>query len=484
MPTINQLPSIDQVSGGNQIPTYYSGSGDARKMSVSLLQEYMQDNLSFPGVASNASGVNYNPAGAGAVTRTVEAKLRESVSVLDFGADPTGVTDSTLAIQAAINYVESTFGGGGGAVYVPKGSYRLTNKIIIKGFIRLIGENYLSTTLFWDGTYTFGHCVELGPSALVPTHTFGSRIENLSLSGLDIYRGLDKAMVYTVGAHQYSGLYNVFIRRFRSIGVHYDVGVGGPATFFLHQVELQASSTAPTLGTTIGLKCSAAGAFVSAIDLIVQGDATNAMSSGVLMNKDNLVLTGGHFEHCTVAVNLVQNESTVCVNTIRGVTGHNSVPTLIGVASTNNLIYSIDAVANVTSDLSLSLSVLNDLKDGVTISALGGTALASYTNQARRGGNNLPFSWASYLVGSGFGEKYNVTSVSVVGTGDFTFTLSRAMNSTDVCPVVNGRFSSAAPGFFVATVLSTTQIQVKCYDASGVAADPQRIYLSVFANEN
>ena len=108
MPTINQLPSIDQVSGGNQIPTYYSGSGDARKMSVSLLQEYMQENLSFPGVASNASGVNYNPAGTGAVTRTVEAKLRdEGVSPVDFGAVGNGTTNDLTAINLAADYAAS-----------------------------------------------------------------------------------------------------------------------------------------------------------------------------------------------------------------------------------------------------------------------------------------------------------------------------------------------------------------------------------------
>lgn len=126
MPTINQLPPIDQVSGGNQIPTYYSGSGDARKMSVSLLQEYMQENLSFPGVASNASGVNYNPAGTGAVTRTVESKLRDVVSVKDFGAVGNGVADDTAAIQAAIDSLPTN----GGAVYMPPGTYLLQSSIV------------------------------------------------------------------------------------------------------------------------------------------------------------------------------------------------------------------------------------------------------------------------------------------------------------------------------------------------------------------
>ena len=52
------------------------------------------------GVTSNALNVEYDPAGAGAVATTVQAKLRETVSVEDFGADPTGVTDSTAAIRS------------------------------------------------------------------------------------------------------------------------------------------------------------------------------------------------------------------------------------------------------------------------------------------------------------------------------------------------------------------------------------------------
>ena len=55
------------------------------------------------GISANASGITYDPAGTGAVATTVQTKLRESVSVLDFGAVGNGITDDTAAIQAAYN---------------------------------------------------------------------------------------------------------------------------------------------------------------------------------------------------------------------------------------------------------------------------------------------------------------------------------------------------------------------------------------------
>lgn len=52
---------------------------------------------------------------ATATTRSLESRLMDSVSVLDYGADPTGVADSTTAIQAALDT--------GKSVDFPKGVY-------------------------------------------------------------------------------------------------------------------------------------------------------------------------------------------------------------------------------------------------------------------------------------------------------------------------------------------------------------------------
>lgn len=51
----------------------------------------------------DAGQISYTPPFTGGVTTNVEVKLSETISVLDFGADPSGATDSSAALQAAFN---------------------------------------------------------------------------------------------------------------------------------------------------------------------------------------------------------------------------------------------------------------------------------------------------------------------------------------------------------------------------------------------
>ena len=46
MPQINQLPVVDQINTGDQIPIYSQSNGDARRSSVNTLMTYIQGALS------------------------------------------------------------------------------------------------------------------------------------------------------------------------------------------------------------------------------------------------------------------------------------------------------------------------------------------------------------------------------------------------------------------------------------------------------
>lgn len=75
-------------------------------------------------------------AGAGAVPHSVLDKLRERVSVLDYGAVGDGSTDDTAAFTAALN----SFGTAGGALEVPAGKrYRIASDITIPSNVVLVG---------------------------------------------------------------------------------------------------------------------------------------------------------------------------------------------------------------------------------------------------------------------------------------------------------------------------------------------------------
>jgi hypothetical protein len=99
--------------------------------------------------ASGGAGlVGYSQGASGSVSRTVTSKLQESVSVLDFGADPTGAADSTAAFQNALNSVSAS----GGIVWGAPGSFKVGALTMPSG-VSLRGT-YYSTLLASSATAT------------------------------------------------------------------------------------------------------------------------------------------------------------------------------------------------------------------------------------------------------------------------------------------------------------------------------------------
>ena len=64
MPEINRLSQTDVVQGGDNLALYVTANGDARKMSITLLTEFMQDTL----VISSGFGAYFTQYGSPSAT--------------------------------------------------------------------------------------------------------------------------------------------------------------------------------------------------------------------------------------------------------------------------------------------------------------------------------------------------------------------------------------------------------------------------------
>jgi hypothetical protein len=85
---------------------------------------------------------SYSAFGDGAVTRNLTDKIREAVSVRDFGAIGDGFADDTDAITRAL--------AAHHAVYIPAGNYRITSTIIVNHDTMLYGEGPASRIIISD----------------------------------------------------------------------------------------------------------------------------------------------------------------------------------------------------------------------------------------------------------------------------------------------------------------------------------------------
>lgn len=134
--------------------------------------------LGVAGPVQSASTLSFSQSGAGAVQRTVESKLKDVVSVKDFGAVGNGVADDTAAIQAAIASVSAA---GRGTVFLPAGIYLVSNTISITASNVFIRGDGMWNTIITRNSTAFSDTIRFKGGGTNATLLVGLGISELTI---------------------------------------------------------------------------------------------------------------------------------------------------------------------------------------------------------------------------------------------------------------------------------------------------------------
>jgi polygalacturonase len=173
--TGSTLTGIPALTAGDIIEVHSSSS-----YTVGTVPDGSVTNAKVDGAAAiQSTKLAFIQAGTGAVTRTVESKLRDVVSVKDFGAVGDGVTDDRAAIQSAVTAASY--------IYFPPGTYRLREAIFIEeSNVKLFGAGTGVTTIRMDDSPTNSNYSAIDIRTSRANSGSGGSISNVTISDLTI----------------------------------------------------------------------------------------------------------------------------------------------------------------------------------------------------------------------------------------------------------------------------------------------------------
>lgn len=154
-----------------------------------------------------------------------------SVNVLDYGADPTGATDSTLKLQAAINATVK-----GGSLYIPVGTYKTTAPLTIRKRITFFGDGWGSRIMPAIGFGIAFNVIDVTPDTGFSDDWTGWTFKDFSIQGENEFVAGDGINFGVSGSDSLSNVLVDHVSIF-SLGL-YSIRNNGAFNFTLHDSSI------------------------------------------------------------------------------------------------------------------------------------------------------------------------------------------------------------------------------------------------------
>lgn len=145
----------------------------------------------------------------------------QPINIRWFGAKGDGVSDDWQPIQSAINYLFNT---GGGELFIPKGTYYLSQRLQTKNIAQVVGDNAIGIKITGEGResiltrndvgvadYTSG--TTLCNNSVIAIHGPNNAIDNICIKNarVGMYFGQDTRDEVIRSASNYNNIKNIYI---------------------------------------------------------------------------------------------------------------------------------------------------------------------------------------------------------------------------------------------------------------------------------
>ena len=241
--------------------------------------------------------VTFTAAGSGATLRNLVDKVREVVSVKDFGAVGDGIADDTAGIQAAINYAATAVSGSTGAtVFFPTGTYLISSTIAMPNRVGLRGDNGRGTTIKPHSSFASQYMFLASNGTI---SMFGSYLADMYIDA----RGKNMtAVVWARAWQETSGMFRVTMQfdGTTQYGVLLTDGYGGASFTTIEECEIFSDSTnAACTGIHVD-QISLVGGFMFVLrNCSITGSVANQLVHGVRLANDSCDISVYHCEYVT-----------------------------------------------------------------------------------------------------------------------------------------------------------------------------------------